>query len=72
MTKALLHIRVTRGSATSAALETRVEAAFRAFVAWTEGWPAVDEVRGTDVVLAAYRDVLRGGAAPDVARVAAL
>lgn len=55
-----------------AMLEARVERAFASFCAWTEDWLGIDEARGADDVLAAYRAVLAGEVPPDVARVASL
>jgi hypothetical protein len=52
--------------------EARVERAFAAFSAWSEGWLGLEQVAGEDAVLGAYGRVLRGEVRPDTAIVAAL
>ena len=55
-----------------AEFEARVEAAFAACSAWTEGWLRIEESACADGALAAYRAVLAGSVPPEVARVASL
>jgi hypothetical protein len=50
----------------------RAAAAWPAFAQWSERWLALEQRRGDDEVLAAFRAVLDGEVAPDVAVVASL
>ena len=50
----------------------RVVAAWPAFAAWSERWLRLEQRRGDDEVLGAFRAVLEGDVSPDVALVASL
>jgi hypothetical protein len=50
----------------------RAAAAWPAFAAWSEAWLRLEHPRGDDDVVAAFRAVLDGDVAPDVAVVASL
>ena len=50
----------------------RVAAAWPAFAGWSERWLRLEQRRGDDEVLSAFRAVLDGDVAPDVAVVASL
>jgi hypothetical protein len=65
-------VRVRAGDWGPAEFEARVEAAFAACSAWTEGWLRIEESTGPEATLDAYRRVLAGEVPPDVALVASL
>ena len=48
-------------------LDVRLQAAWRPFIEWCDGWLTLEHRAGPDEVEAVYREVLNGRSAPDVA-----